>query len=87
MKITFNFDDDSYAAIVVAARRKKCAVVDLLLDAITSIPQLEQPLLKSRIACSIDYKISFSEGTRPFTMEDVYRIEEENDLRGDAERI
>ncbi|MFZ2279635.1 MAG: hypothetical protein WAW39_17695 [Prosthecobacter sp.] len=84
MKITFDFDDDSYAAIVAAARHQKCAVVDLLLNAIISIPQLEQPLLKSRIACSIDYKISVSEGTRPFTMEDVYAVEDDNDMRGQS---
>lgn len=87
MKITFDFDDDSYATIVAAARCKKCAVVDLLLDAITSIPQLEQPLLKSRITCSTDYKIPVSKSNRPFTQEDVYRIEEENDFRGDEGRI
>lgn len=82
MKITFDFDDDSYTAIVAAARRKKCAVMDLLLDAITSIPQLEQPLLKSRITASTDYKIRVSEGARLFTMEDVYAVEDDNDMRG-----
>ena len=59
MKITFDFDDDSYVAIVAAARHKKCAVVDLLLDAIIASRNSNSLCLKRESSAQPIIKFQF----------------------------
>lgn len=80
MQLTIEIDDDLYAGIEAAAQREHSSVSAVVKRTLNRVPGFRKPL-QSPVRAPHGYKISVSP-SESFTMEDVYRIEDENDLRG-----
>ncbi len=80
MQLTIEIDDDTYAGIEAVAQREHSSVSSVVKHALSRMTGLRKPALPPvKIPHGHKIRVSPSES---FTMEDVYRIEDENDMRG-----
>jgi hypothetical protein len=77
---TIDIDDETYASLEVLAREEHASIGSVVKRAVSRLPGLRQP--SPPVKASQGYKIPVSKGARPFTSEDVYAAEDENDMRG-----
>lgn len=76
-------DDETFADLEVLAKQEHASFGSVIKRALRRLPKVRRAEGEpAPIKMPHEYKIPISEGDRPFTSEDVYRIEEENDLRG-----
>ncbi len=80
MQLTIEIDDETYADIEAVAKQEHSSVSSVVKHALSRLPALRKPAPPVKIPHG--YKIPVSEGARPFTSEDVYAAEDENDMRG-----
>ena len=80
MQLTIEIDDETYAGIEAVAQREHSSVSSVVTHALSRLPGLSKPA--SPVKIPHGYKITVSAGGRPFTSEDVYAAEDENDMRG-----
>ncbi|WP_395741330.1 ribbon-helix-helix protein, CopG family [Prosthecobacter sp.] len=76
---TIEIDDETYASLEVLAKREHSSVSSVVKRELRRLPGLRQPAPPVKLPHG--YKISVSPSEQ-FTMKDVYRIEDENDMRG-----
>ncbi|MDI1311524.1 hypothetical protein [Prosthecobacter sp.] len=81
MQLTIEIDDETYAGIEAAAQREHSSVSSVVKNALSRVPGFRKPA-PPPVKIPHGYKIPVSEGARPFTSEDVYVAEDENDMRG-----
>ncbi|WP_395742828.1 ribbon-helix-helix protein, CopG family [Prosthecobacter sp.] len=77
---TIEIDDETYASLEVLAKKEHTSVSSVVKGALSRLPGLRKTAAPVKIPHG--YRIPVSEGSRPFTSEDVYAAEDENDLRG-----
>lgn len=78
---TIEIDDETYASLEVLAREEHLSISSVVKHAVSRVPDFrkhESP----PVNVPHGYKIPVSKGARPFTSEDVYAAEDENDMRG-----
>ncbi|WP_395753623.1 hypothetical protein [Prosthecobacter sp.] len=78
MQLTIEIDDETYAGIEAVARSEHSSVSSVVKNALSRMSGLRKPPVKA----AHGYKIPISKGGRPFTSEEVYAAEDENDMRG-----
>jgi len=76
---TIEIDDETYASLEALAQQEHSSVSSVVKRALNRVPRVESPAVSMRTAHG--YKIPISKGI-PFTMDDVYAAEDENDMRG-----
>ena len=81
MQLTIEIDDDTYAGIEAVAQREHSRVSSVVTHALSRMTGLRKPA-PPPVKVPHGYKIPVSAGARPFTSEDVYAAEDENDMRG-----
>lgn len=79
MQLTIEIDDELYAGIEAAAQREHSSVSNVVKRTLSRVPGFRKPAPPVKVPHGYKIRVSPSE---PFTMEDVYRIEDENDMRG-----
>jgi hypothetical protein len=77
---TIEIDDETYASLEALAKREHASVGSVVRRALSRLPGLRKPAPQP-MEIPHGYKIPVSP-SEPFTMEDVHRIEDDNDLRG-----
>ena len=77
---TIEMDDETYASLEALAKREHASIGSVASRALSRLPGLRKPETKS-VTIPHGYQIPVSPSER-FTMEDVHRIEDDNDLRG-----
>jgi|GEM_PF-1966908 len=77
---TIEIDDETYASLEMLAQREHSSVSSVVKRVVSRVPGFQKPA-PPPVKVPHGYKISVSP-SEPFTMEDVYRIEDENDMRG-----
>lgn len=80
MQITIEIDDELYAGIEAVAQREHSSVGSVVRSALSRLPGVRKPA--EPVKQPHGYKIPISKGERPFTMEEVYAVEDDNDMRG-----
>ncbi len=80
MQLTLELDDETCATLQSLAKEEQCSPGRIIARALRRLPR-RQP--GPPVPEPHGYTIPVSQG-RPFTMEDVQRIEDDNDLRGMA---
>ena len=80
MQLTIEIDDELYAGIEAVAKQEHSSVSSLVKRTLSRVPGFRKPA-QPPVKAPHGYKIRVSP-SEPFTMEDVYRIEDENDMRG-----
>jgi len=78
MQLTLELDDETCATLQSLAKEEQCSPGKIIARALRRLPR-RQP--SPTVPEPHGYTIPVSQG-RPFTMEDVRRIEDDNDLRG-----
>ena len=79
MQLTIDIDDELYAGIEAVAKQEHSSVSSVVTHALSRMPGFRKPA--EPVIQPHGYKIRVSP-SEPFTLEDVYRIEDENDMRG-----
>jgi hypothetical protein len=76
---TIEIDDETYADLEALAKKEHASIGSVVKNALSRLPGLRKsaPVVKAVQG----YRIPVSP-SEPFTLEDVRRIEDENDLRG-----
>lgn len=82
MQLTIEIDDELYAGIEAMAEREHSSVSTVVKRTLSRVSGFRKPV-PPPVKAPHGYKIKVSP-SEPFTMEDVYRIEDENDMRGMA---
>jgi hypothetical protein len=77
---TIEIDDETYAGVEAIAKREHASIGSVVTRALSRLPGFRKPA-PPPAKIPHGYKIPVSP-SEPFTMEDVYRIEDDNDLRG-----
>ena len=77
---TIEIDDETYADLEALAKREHASIGSVVKNALSRLPGLRKPA--PVVQAAHGYKIPISKGERPFTSEDVYAAEDENDMRG-----
>jgi hypothetical protein len=80
MQLTIEIDDETYAGIEAVAQREHSNIGSVVTRALSRLPGLRKQV-EPPVKMSHGYKIPVSPG-EPFTMEDVYAAEDDNDMRG-----
>ena len=78
---TIEVDDETFADLDALAKRRHTTVSRLIQSALqrmTGGQRAEEPVIQAPHG----YKIPISKGLRPFTIQDVWAAEDENDMRG-----
>jgi len=81
VQLTIEIDDETYADIEAVAKQEHSSVSSVVKHALSRLPSLRKSA-PPPVKIPHGYKIPVSEGARPFTSEDVYVAEDENDMRG-----
>jgi phage tail protein X len=76
---TIEVDDETYADLEALAKKEHASIGSVVKNALSRLPGLRKPTPVVKSALGYRIPVSPSE---PFTLEDVQRIEDENDLRG-----
>lgn len=79
MQLTIEIDDETYAGIEAVAKREHSSIGSVVTRALSRLPGLSKSA--PPVKAPHGYKIPVSP-SETFTMEDVYRIEDDNDMRG-----
>lgn len=79
MQLTVEIDDETYAGIEAVAKREHASVGSVAARALGNFRKMVHRQQPVKAAHGYQMPISPS---RPFTMEDVYQAEDENDMRG-----
>ncbi len=77
---TIEIDDETYASLEALAQQEHSSVSSVVKRALNRVPGLRKPA-PLPVKAPHGYKIRVSP-SETFTMEDVQRIEDENDMRG-----
>jgi len=80
MQLTLELDEETCATLESLAKEEQCSPGSIIARALRRLPRRKPAPPVSPVH---GYTIPASPG-RPFTMEDVYRIEDDNDMRGMA---
>ena len=80
MQLTLELDDETCATLQSLAKEEQCSPGRIIARALRRLPR-RKPV--PPVPEPHGYTIPVSQG-RPFTMEDVRRIDDDNDLRGVA---
>ena len=80
MQLTIEIDDELYAGIEAVAKQEHSSVSSVVKRTLSRVPGFRKPT--EPVKQPHGYKIPISKGAYPFTMEDVYAAEDDNDMRG-----
>lgn len=78
---TIEIDDETYASLEAVAKQEHSSVSTVVKRALSRVPGFRKPA-PPPVKAPHGYKIPVSKGSRPFTSEDVYTVEDENDMHG-----
>lgn len=79
---TIEIDDETFAKLEAFAKQEHASFGSVIKRAIHRLPAVQRPAVEpSPIKVPHGYKIPVSKGV-PFTMADVWAVEDDNDLRG-----
>lgn len=77
---TIEIDDETYADLEALAKKEHASISSVVKNALSRFSGMRKPAAPVKVPHG--YKIPISKGERPFTSEDVYVAEDENDMRG-----